>query len=254
MTKLADIAGTKYFIDRNEVKLQVFAKACEACGDIDIDLAGCKFGKTVADTILLELCKKYNFHNSENPELDAILKNNTRVVRGEVSSCDYITIPCEFANMDEIMQYLNQIDSSIVYRLDDRNTSNRKLTAAIAICIILRYPDVVLDLTSRASEVFDIVRKNWLLYRSSHKSYQHVVGSSIIQRSVESDGKVYIPGVGRITEDRFVEDYCVLPAEFGQIELYRDAEYAEVMRNVFEEFRKERFREKRMSDFIVSIR
>lgn len=242
MTVLADVMNTRYITDAQQVALANTLQLMKG----PIDLKGCKFSPS-SERVLREYCTTHSFCNSTNEVLDAYLKHNMNLVPEE----SVVSEPLQFKinTTDELVQFLKDLDQTKVYNLNGMDGPATTQYRALVVLIQMKFPNVVFDLGYRARTIFDYVRREWLKTPKKHQAYWEEEKSSLWRREVV-DGKVYIPGVGEILEDVYIQKYRVLPYEFGTTVLWRNPEFKEVETAIFMDLQKKVKVVKRIEDYI----
>lgn len=254
MIKLSDVAGTKYFIDANEGPFCVLQNALNLCTkdgrDVEIDVAGCRFGPTTARK-LSQLSRNYRLRNTENKDLDEILRHNYAL--NSVPKMENAEIlKWDFQNIQELSKYLREVrDSGLNYELCQGNSQGRLMSVYVAILILLAYPEVIIDADTKLSLLYDEVRKIWLLNRKEHDVYNRVVGSYLMRVERNENGLFEVPMVGEFKESEFVSKFCVLPEDFGNSVLVEDEEFAKVFKELTKRLVKPKRREPKLKDLVT---
>ena len=176
--------------------------------------------------------------------------NAVKVVKPE-------TVPLE-ANINgpgDVRDAIANLDKSVIYDLSNMSLTNYSdvnspaKVRSLAILVMLKKPNIMIDMEHHAKAVFDAVRVNWLKSRKPHNAYWELEGTSLVKREVK-DGVVYKPGIGSLSEANYVRNYTVLPYEFGTQDLFDSEEFSSVRYEALDILRKKAVKKKTMKDYI----
>lgn len=237
--QLKELMNTAYIIDDMCNKLTGVLDTVD-----ELDLAGCKFG-VAAEQTLRRYYGKVEFSNSKNAYLDEILKHNNKAVKVEDDS---ILLDANLSDVNSILEYLKTFDRTKKYNLNFGYSIPKKVLALVII-IVLRFPEVEIDVGSSMQAILKIVRSQWLPYAKSHDEYWQCIGMGLIRVSCK-DGIVTDAYGKQIREEEFVKGYVSVPYEFGTKLLWNDPEYEGVQAKALSIISQQVEVKKKMIDYI----
>lgn len=197
MTKLLrEEVGTRYLINSLRYllidKLQEYIKSGE---DITVDLAGVKFGPDSARELVMYY-DKLEFINSEEPELDALLKKNRYITLNPEE--EWPELDMSMFTKENWQELIHDVPAGkYKVKLDASDVARR----CILIFLIMARPDIDFDLTDCLMDIARIITT-------------HVFVSSF------NDEEAYLvepPYVSRVKiSDLSYNDNMVIPVSFGR--------------------------------------
>ena len=238
MIKLSELIKTRFLLSCHSLKID--KKLTEIPDGETVDLANVKMGPDV-ERILRKHYGRLNMVNTTDSELNDLLQHNCKLARG-IPDIPAVTFDTSVTSQDELLEYVasfkEESNRSQTFRVGPKvptlNPDPSEITKSVslAIIIIMKFPDINIDLGNYAADLFREVRKNWI-YLKHHDKYAEVVGQAVVYRDVVN-GKVHIPGIGDVSEDIYVDKYSCIPAEFGSQKLYGDEEFKGVWRSALD--------------------
>lgn len=205
--------GTRYIIESLENKFRRILADAAANHDI-VDLGKARLSPTNA-AHLRSYYDKIDFINSEDENLDKLLKDNIRNARSEWVEYNKYDIP-QSPTFSDYLSAVKSIEKNSKMMIEVRPDSERQL--AFVTMLILKRPDLDIDLSKCASKIYDFVYMEWLTKRKEHNSYLEFVNNSITERKVVN-GKVDVAGGKSIDVRQYILSHKVLPSDFGTKDL-----------------------------------
>ena len=180
--------NTKYLINALVGSFRELLAKAKAEGLV-IDMAGCKVGPEVAREMRFSY-KDVDYINSENSELNDLLKHNcevSRIVYEEYEEVDVDNID----TIEDLMVFLSRTDLPSKVKFKTKSNSNKPM-GAIALLIMSR-PDLDVDTFGIAVSLFDLVRKYWIPNAKDHDKYYKIDSGNIIVCDKVEASDIYLP-------------------------------------------------------------
>lgn len=205
---------TRYIIESMEAQFRQILEDAKKNGDT-IDLNKAKLSPTNA-AHLRSYYSTVNFINSEDAELDALLKSNMENARTSFERSPYLEIPTDptFIDFRDILLKLKKGDS---YALKPSRSNERQM--ALCVMLILKCPGVEWDVADVIGDIYNFVSVDWQTMKEQHSEYIEISGRSVVKRTVGSDGLIGVHSGDRMPVKQYVVLHKVLPADFGTKDL-----------------------------------
>ena len=225
--KLHEELNTRYIISTFASDVNKLLKSYDKW-----DFAQCKFGPASAD-VLSRYYATHDFINSENEELDWILKENCRRAKVQRNLKEFKELRVAFHGESDVLSYIESLDRSAKYRLPDGVPSSQAVALVTLIQMILPY--VVVDAGIALGEIVSSVRQglDWTLKKTGSYWLQDKLA---LRRVDVANGSVKLLSGASIAEDELIRLYPVLPYEFGIERTVEDPAYECVVANALEAF------------------
>lgn len=211
---LKDVMGTRYLINALSGAQRTIMASLVGTGTV-VDLAGCKLGPEGA-SILMEYYSTIDFCNSEDPYLDAVLKNNCARSRETVEPYESLDL-YNVKTIDTYMQLVQEIPTGA--KVTPNVSLSKLLDKVTLVMLIMSRPDVEFDIRSCASDIYDYVRDVWLSTAGHHEKYYELIPPDTVLRLPDKDGYFGCEGYGFQRESSFIRNRQVLPWEFGNTKI-----------------------------------
>ena len=212
---LREVMGTCYIIN---ALLDDFYKVIQMCKDNNLkcDVSLCRFGPDTAYAMSTEY-KNVEFINSEEPELNKILINNTEFVKAVYEDYPMLAIPSD-VKLDWVV---NQIENLPTGQYEPDIAINNIYQRAALCLLIMARPDIEFDIRKYSTDIFTFIRGAWLRDPQHHDSYYELMAPDIFRQDVSEDG-LYGSMTGRNMEERdYVGSHMVIPFEFGNSQIVK---------------------------------
>lgn len=211
---LRDVMETRYIINALAMRFRRCMDDAIANGNT-VDLAGCRFGPDCAN-MLNEYYDKVPMQNSEEPECDAIIKNNIEYKTGAIEEYEPLVID-HVDGADVFLDLYNNLPQGGQYKVEC-SLIDIKCRATLVLLIMTR-SDLELDIRQCASDVYDFVRNTWLGVAEHHDKYYELLAPNTVIREMTEDGYFGDRSYGYQKEQTFIRNRIVLPFEFGNTQL-----------------------------------
>lgn len=207
--------GTQYVIESMEAKFRGILANAAKNGDT-VDLGKARLSPTNA-AHLREYYDRVDFINSEDPELDTLLKNNIANARSEQVKYPKLELPLRpsFSDFKKILQKVKAGDK---YALCPSLSSERQL--ALSTMLILKCPGVDWDLSESIKYIYDFIYNEWYTRREQHAEYIEIVGNAIVPRTVHN-GMMGSRSGDMMNVRQYIMSHAILPADFGNKDLVK---------------------------------
>lgn len=249
ISKLRELAGTRYFYGRTIGQLENALEQALKNGDT-LDLNQCRFNSAFAVSKLAEYYGKVPMINSESPELEAYLKHNCDAATHDYKLKDAVELRYTPVGKSEFAAYVNNFDLSKKYYINP-NSPDAGMTKLFAAFLMAVKPSVVIDAGTTLSDIFEIIRADWLPVRGFHNSYWEVLNGTVLVERKVVKGKVYVPMVGEMDESEFVNARVVLPYVYSNRTLKNDEEFQRSLKNLIRRLTTIKVGTKKMKDYIM---
>lgn len=200
---------TDYIIKSKVGKFRGYLTECVESGDT-VDLYASYLSPEAAH-VLNGFYGTVDFINSQNAELDALLKRNMEAVREEEEKYPVLSIPNN-PTMDDFSELFKSIKSGEKVSID-KPYLNRRQSALVTFLIIGR-PDVEFDIHTCAVNVYLFIKDEWILGAQPHDEYIEFIDGTVRPMTVKN-GKLGTPSHGYLPADMYVKRFKVLPMDFG---------------------------------------
>lgn len=213
---LKDLMNTCYMINALNGR---FTNVLNKCIDdnVTVDLAHCRFGPSCA-LILKEYYGKVDFCNSEDNNLDKLLKDNNLTAKTIIEDYPILSIK----GIEDISTYIDMVND---LPMNSKYTIELGLTSAVdkatLVLLMMTRPDIEYDLRSCSMDVFDFVRDMWVSSAEHHNSYYELIAPNVVRRNPNAQGKFGDDTYGWYQEDYFIRNRKVLPVEFGNTQIIK---------------------------------
>lgn len=213
---LSEVMGTKYIINALD-KLFRDTLTKYKGSDVVLDLAHCRLGPDCS-IIMREFYDSVQFCNSEDPKLDALLKNNNLYYTEQIEEWETLTVR-GVESLDFYFDLARTLPTGGQYKIDC--SLDQAMDKAIVVLLIMTRPDINFDIRQCCADIFDFVRDAWLSSNGTHEKYQELKAPNIIIRDVDENKNVDLGFEGSIKEEYFVRQRICLPIEFGSAQIIK---------------------------------
>lgn len=167
---------------------------------IELDIAGCALCADV-QFYLYSLPDKYKLIDTEDAVRDRYVRMKDEYVKGEA-----IPLRFEEGNEDELIEYINSLDSNRIYK------SNGTSKELLSLLLLVR-PEIKLECS--VSIVFDYIKSVYIDYYKNHKSWYVDFNDTIFPIEEDSDGTYTLPGERySISRSTFLGKYKQVPKDY----------------------------------------
>lgn len=239
MKKLKDILGTKYIYDSY---VKEFAKVLSQ--ETELDLADCVFTPP-AERLLRSYYGKVYFINSADSTLNRLLLSNNGCLTARLDNLK--TLEFNFKNVEDFTNMLKHLDKEGHYKLGEGRDS---VTIATAVILVMMYPDMLIDVDNRLSDIFSFARNEWLKCNEHHDEYWLVDNTALQKLTANEDGKFVLPDKHVVKENILVQMYNVMPIDFGTRVIIKDDEFRPIFQNALRVLDMHHESERRMIDYL----
>lgn len=207
--------GTQYIIESMEARFRGILSKAAANGDT-VDLGKARLSPTNASH-LREYYDKVDFINSEDPELDELLKRNMANARTDIIKYPKLDMPLRPTFVD-FTKWAKTLKAGDKYALCPGLSNERQL--AFSTMLILKCPGVDWDLSESIRYIYDFVYNEWCVRQESHTEYIEIVGNAIVPRTVQN-GMLGSRSGDMTSVRQYIMSHSILPADFGTKDLVR---------------------------------
>lgn len=198
-----------------------------ANNDYTIDIAGACLTKD--NMILLRNAIAYDdliVTDTLNAKRRELLENIVNNVHKDYKT---VALPTpHLSSENDIIEYIKQLDKETIYSLN--TGSKEQWYIPVAVIISIMRPAIQLDLGVHATEFFSYV--NASLHELPTADAYYVINESnyYYTAKVDSEGLIYVPGIGSRVPKEIRERYIVIPADFGRRSKRQDPTYVDLLR------------------------
>ena len=208
--------GTRYIIQSLTKRFTECLEMCKVNG-YTVDLNGCRLSPDCA-SIMYGYYESVDFCNSENEDLDKILKSNCEAARQVLE--EYPTLDITgVKDLDKVIELAQTLPNGAKYK-PMLKLSDIKSKASLVLLIMMR-PDIEFDIRECAADVFSFVREIWISSATAHDTYQELIAPNITTREKTSNGTFGSNSYGFFKEYHFIRCRQVLPIEFGNSQIIK---------------------------------
>ena len=210
-----DILETKYITNAMARKFDAALTNLYKPGDV-VDLAGCKFGPEAA-VIISQKYPYVDFRNSEDEELDKILKNNTRIKRSVAVE------PYEKVDFTKIKNYQDLLELSKTIpqgaKIEPVVSGDVPKPLAALILLMLTRTDIEYDIYYVGSFIGEYICDEWRFIAEDHDTYIEFTQPGFRILEVDEYGCIGPIGKKKVPKDIYINQHLVLPGNFGSYDI-----------------------------------
>lgn len=191
-----------------------------------VDIRRCRFDPLCIKVVMNHI-GRLNIINSEEPELDYILKFNKSVATMDKSKVERRNIKAKFYDVDgkrieDFMKEIVESSKSVVWKIPKDAISSKYLNNYITVMLglVMQFPKRQFDISSTAPAEFAKTAKEYFNIED-YLNYDYVyftLGGGAFMRwkfDDPSTGSLHIGGIGNISLEKLINVYNALPGWLG---------------------------------------
>jgi hypothetical protein len=213
---LREYLNTEYAYDSLSLAVSEFFE-----GEKEVDLGGIRMTPTVADIVHNAINNGAKVIDSVNKDRNKILEENYRRLALALSEIELPSVN----SVDELPDLIKNLNDKDLYVI----TSKYEIAYPLATIILLRRPEVNIDIEASYDGFFSYVSK--YLYEDFRQvikttnKFNIVMGATYMEIEVAEkslDKKFYIIGIGDVTWKELRSSHRFLPSYFGKDQIMKD--------------------------------